>query len=159
MGTNLTEIVDLFLGNIDDYKLNLIYTTSGSITLNTYVEPWLLQSINDFLPVCDQDLTYTSISTTIDGSFTETLTQENKVLLAQIMVIYWLERNIQNNLSFNNYLQDRDFKGFSPANITKSKQDFLNTKREEISQKIVDYSLRKNDWVSWDNQIFSGSTV
>jgi len=153
MGTSLTDIVDLFLSNIDDYKLTSIYTTSGSNALNTFCEPWLLNSIVDFR-CCDQSLTYTPITGSADGSFSLDLSQENKILLSQIMVLYWLERNLQDIRQMNNFIQDHDFKSWSPANTIKSKQDYINVKKEEISQRLNDYAYAKNSWSSWRSQIF-----
>ena len=51
MGTTLTEVSDLFLSAIADYKLDAIYNASGSLVLNTYIEPWLLKSIDNFYQV------------------------------------------------------------------------------------------------------------
>ena len=81
MTTDVSEVNDLFLTLIEDYRINLLYQTSGSSVLNTYLEGWLLYSINDFENICTQSLAYD----TNTQQFAEILTRENILILAQIM--------------------------------------------------------------------------
>jgi len=153
MGTLSSEIFDYFLTNVNDYMLTNIYQTSGSLALDIFLEPWLLNSIVEF-DICDQDLSYTTAGSAIEGSFDETLTSKNKFMLASMMVKYYLAKDIQNLLSMKNILQDRDLKRHSAANNLKAKQDYYIMKCEEINQRLIDYEYKKNDWESWRNQIF-----
>jgi hypothetical protein len=153
MATSLSEVADLFLSRISDWKLDAVFTTSGSLAFGSYVEPWLFDSIVDF-DVCTQDLTYTASTDDVEGVFTETLTLENKVILSQLMVLGWLSNNIQTVLQMQNFITDRDFKTFSAAQNLSARRDLYNTKREEVSQKLVDYGMRHNDWTDWKNQNF-----
>lgn len=151
MGTSADEIFDIFLSLNEDYRLTAIYTTSGSATLNTYLEPWLLFSIDDF-EVCDQSLVYSTVTQT----FTETLTQKNKNMLANIMILYWLQKTVQDIRQMNNFITDRDFKIHSNANNLKEKLNAYNNKRSEISQRLVDYKLRDSTmWDAWGIQDFN----
>lgn len=153
MSTLSSEVFDLFLTNIDDYQITAIYTTSGSLILSQFLEPWLLNSIVEF-DICDQDLSYTVAGSVIEGSFDETLTSKNKFMLATMMVKYYLAKNIQNLLSMKNILQDRDLKRHSAANNLKAKQDYYIMKCEEINQRLIDYEYSNISWESWRNQIF-----
>jgi len=152
MATSATEVFDLFLSLVSDYRLDSLYATSGSVALGNYVEPWLLFSISEFEDICDQSLTYDSTS----GSqmFTETLNQKNINVLSQIMVRYWLTKTVQDILQMNNLIQDHDFSTFSAAQNLREKREYLNMKREEISQLLQDYAYHRNSWSSWKNQIF-----
>lgn len=152
MATKLEEVVDIFMTLQDDYRLQSVFSTSGSAILNTTVEPWLLISIDHFSPYCNQSLDYDTTTQT----FTETLYPKNIRILAQIMVLYWLERVVQNLLQMNNNIQDHDFKTWSQAQNLLAKKEFLNTKREEISQLLIDYGYQNNDWAAWINQDFAG---
>jgi hypothetical protein len=155
MGTSLTEISDLFLSSISDYRLDTIFTTSGSLALNTYVEPWLLKSIQEF-SVSNQSLAYTPTSGSADGFFTESLTLENQIILSQFMELFWHQKGIQDHRALVNITQDHDFKTHSPGNLASVRQGIYNAKREELSQKLIDYSYRHNsNWENWSNQIFS----
>jgi hypothetical protein len=155
MSTDFTQVSDLFLSSIADYKLDTIYNTSGSIALNTYIEPWLLKSIQDF-SVCTQSLAYTPVSGSADGYFTETLTTENQILLSMHMELYWLQKGIQDIRALNNMFGDKDFKPFSPAQNIRERTANYNSKKEELSQRLVNYGLSHNvNWANWNNQIFS----
>jgi hypothetical protein len=154
MATTTSEIMDLFLSAVSDYKLDAIYTASGSLTLNTYCEPWLLKAIQSF-PNCTQSLAYTVISGSSDGQFTEALTSENQIILSQFMELRWLEKGLQDIRALNNFVQDRDFKSFSPSQNIKARTDNYNSKKEELSQRLVDYAVAHNvSWSNWKNGVF-----
>ena len=151
MATLASEVFDLFTSITNDYRFTTIYTSSGSSALNLFLEPWLLFSINDFDSICDQDLTYS----TSTQSFAETLTIKNKLVLAQIMVRYWLQKEVQNIQQLQLHLQDRDFRTHSENQNLKEKLNLYNAKREEISQALVNYKLEDSDmWEQWNLQNF-----
>jgi hypothetical protein len=140
---------------VRDWRLDLIYNTSGSSNLNLSLEPWLLDAIVTFEPISDQSLTYTASGSSIEGYFTETLSLTNKIMLSKIMVKSWLQATVNNILQMDNKITDRDFRTFSAAQNLKAKQDYLNSLKEEISQDMIDYSYKRVDWTSWNNQIFA----
>jgi hypothetical protein len=153
MTTTLSDIGDLFMSSLSDYKLDILFSSSGSYGLNTYIEPYLLKSIMDF-NICTQVLNYTTITSGCDGYFDTDLTNENKIVLSELMQLYWLQKGIQNSLYLGNLLADHDLKVYSPAQTLQARQSNYNAKREEISQRMVDYSYRHNTWGSWNNQIY-----
>ena len=152
-GTTASEINDLFLTKISDYRLDAIFTTSGSAAFTLYLEPWLLDAIVEFEPICDQSLAYT-VSGATEGQFAETLSLENQIMLSKLMVLYWLEKSVKDTLQFSLFLSDHDFKTASAAQNLSSKQSLYNNTREEISQLLNEYSYRKNNWENWQNQIY-----
>ena len=154
MGTLSSTIFDYFLTSVNDYKLTAIYQNSGSLVLDQYMEPWLLNSVIEF-DIADQDLSYTVSSGSSEGYFDADLTNKNIFMLSQIMTKYWLQKNLQDVLQMNNILQDRDFKVYSQANSLKAKQEYYVMKCEEISQRLTNYGYAENDWDNWQNQIFS----
>jgi hypothetical protein len=156
MTTPSSDIVDLFMSRVDDYRLDIVYNTSGSTTLTVYTEPWLMSAIADFENFSDQSLVYTQSSgSATEGYFTEDLNVTNKIMLSRFMTKYWLEKSIKNLIQMQNHVTDRDFKTFSAAQNLKSKQDFYNSLQEELSQAIIDYSYHRNNWTNWNSQIFS----
>jgi len=155
MTTPSSEITDLFLSRIRDYRLDTLFSVSGSTTLVIHTEPWLLNSISDFEDVADQSLAYTVSDGTSEGYFTETLSMKNKLMLAKIMTKHWMAKNVQDVIQFNNVISDRDYKTFSAAQNLKAKQDYYNNLQEEISQDLVNYAYKRASWDSWYNQIFS----
>lgn len=149
MSTSLEDIVDRFMMLQNDYQLLTLYKTSIE-DFNTYLEGWLIFAADEFAEFCTQDLTYSTTTQT----FTETLTQENINILAQLMVKYWLQKQIQNVLQMNNLIQDHDFKTFSQSSNLKAKQDYYAMKVEELSQMLVSYAYRHNNWSDWNSQDF-----
>jgi hypothetical protein len=152
MGTNSSAINDLFTMLVNDYRLDALYQTSGFEAFTTYLEGWLLFSINDFKEYCTQDLTYN----TTTQAFAEDLTIEHQLILARIMTKYWLQKLVQDVLQMNNSIQDHDFKTYSQAQNLKEKRDLLAQKEEEISLILQQYGYKHNDWDSWNLQIFGG---
>jgi len=147
--TSLIDINDLFLTLIDDYRLNKLYEQSVS-NFNTHLEGWLLFAIEDFSGICTQELVYDEST----QEFSVTLTRKHKLILAQIMVKYWLHKEVFNILQMNNMIQDRDYRTFSAAQSLREKQAALAGKEEEISQLLLDYEMSNNDWDNWKNQLF-----
>lgn len=150
MGTSITEVIDLFTMIESDYRLDALYQTSGSDAFNNYIEGWLIYAINEFTPYCKESLVYSTTTQT----FTATLSSNVITILANLMIKYWLQKEVQDIRGMRAYVQDRDFSTHSAAQNLKSKMDFLNSKREELSQLIQDYSLQNVSWQNWNNQIF-----
>jgi len=154
VGTNISEVIDLFTMLQSDYLLDALYQTSGSAAYTNYIEGWLIFAINEFKPYCKEDLTYST--TTQD--FTATLSSNVQTILAQIITKYWLQKEVQNILNMRAHVQDKDFSTHSAAQNLKAKMDLLNVKKEEISQIIMDYAMQNNPWANWENQIFRSTT-
>ena len=157
MGTTSSEIVDLFLSHVDDYRYGIIEQSSGSTVLTIYLEPFLFDAIDTFSDLANQDLTYVeSGSSLVEGYFVQDLNRQNKDILSQLMVKSWLAKNIQNLLQMQNHIDDRDMKTFSPAANLKAKQDFFNSKCEELDRMLTQYSYKNNiNWQDWFNQNFN----
>lgn len=146
-GTTFEEIYDFFMTTIDDYRLTTLFNTSQT-DFNTYLSAWLIQAIPEFTN-CDQSLSYTN------SVFDATLTQKNIDILSLLMKKIWLEKNMDSILAMNNFVKDRDFDFYSPAQNMKARQDRYNMLKEEVSQKLVSYGLNYGtDWAAWFNGEF-----
>lgn len=154
-GTLSSEIFDLFTSRVNDYRLDAIFQTSGSLVFDTYLEPWLLDSIVEFDNYCTQDLTYTSSDGTNEGYFTETLTLEHKIILSRLMVVYWLGKTVKDIIQVSLFLQDHDYKTHSAAQNLTAKQRLYNDTKEEMSQLLIDYSYKNNKWSEWRQQKYA----
>jgi hypothetical protein len=150
MGSPLSSVFDLFLQTISDYRLIELFNTSES-DFENFLEAWLIFSINDF-NICDQSLVFDSTT----KEFSETLTPENMVILAMLMMKYWTQKNVNDVTQFNLHVVDRDFKVSSEAQNLKTKIAHLNNIKEECSQLLNNYGFKKVDWALWLNQEFSG---
>ena len=139
--TTFAEIFDIFATLQTDYRLTNLYNASVT-DYQTALQGWLIPAINDF-DNCDQSLAYSSTT------FTETLTDKNIVMLAKIMKKYWLEKEVDDILQMNLHVTDHDFKIYSEAQNMQAKRLRLMTYKEELSQAMVDYSLKINPWREW----------
>ena len=147
MATDFTDIYDLFLMNIQDYKLNNLYATSTP-NFETYLKGFLIRAIPNFKN-CKTGLDYSGNSFTVDKTLTE------KLILSNLMVQEWFLKEVHNVTQFNILLSDTDFKRYAEANNLKSKADYSNMLREKISQLQTDYGLENVDWEAWSNGNFS----
>jgi len=147
MATSFTEIYDLFLMNIKDYKLDNLYATSTP-NFETYLKGFLIRAIPSFRN-CASGLDYSG------DSFTTTKTLTEKLILSNIMVQEWFLKEVHNVTQFNILLSDTDFKRYAEANNLKSKADYSNMIREKISQLQTDYGLENVNWEAWSNGNFS----
>ena len=156
MGTQASDIFDLFMASVSDFKLDTIFEDSGEAGLNYTLEPWLLFSITDFDGTCNQSLDYTKISDTGtgDGEFTTDLTTKNQVILSLLMLRYWMERQVQDVMQMNNFIQDHDFKRYSEANNLRAKSEYLRQITERLNTRLVEYGYDNNSWSNWKNQSF-----
>ena len=153
MTTSADTITDLFMMRIqNDYTLNNIYSTSGSIVLTNFTEPFLLDAIDLFNPVSEESLTYTEGTASAVGYFTADLSREAKNILSKIMVLSWVQRQVANLLAMSRYVVDRDFRVSAP--MLPSLQNYSILKTEEIDKLLNDYAYRNLDWDNWYNQLF-----
>jgi hypothetical protein len=149
-GTPLSEVYDLFMQQISDYRLTTLLETS-EYDFETFLQSWLIFSINEF-SVCTQSLVF-------DGTtriFTETLTSKNKVTLATLMMKYWLQKLVNDVTQLQLHVTDRDFKVASEAMNLKEKSAYLITIKEQCSQLLNDYAYGNVDWTNWYVQNYSG---
>jgi hypothetical protein len=150
MGTSLSEVYDFFMMTVTDYRLTDLFNLSVP-DFEDYLQAWLDYAIVDFY-VCDQDLNYDDIA----KEFPAVLSRDNKVILATLMMKYWLQKAVNDVTQFNLHITDRDFKVASEAQNLREKTNHLNMVKEQCSQLLQDYAYKKNDWTDWYNQEFRG---
>lgn len=148
-GTPLSEVYDLFMQTVTDYRLIDLFNTSEP-DFENYLQSWLEFSIADFKD-CNQDLNFDDNA----KLFPVVLTRENKIILATLMMKYWMQKNVNDITQMNLHVTDRDFKIASESANLKEKISALNVIKEQCSQLLVDYGYRNNNWSSWFNQQFS----
>jgi len=143
--TTFVDIYDLFLQLINDYRLTALYNSdveNSTTDLDTLLESWMILAIPDF-DICEQDL---EDRTDANHTFDIELTTENKTILAQIMVKYWLSKEVNDILQMRLKIQDKDFHTYSENLNLREKAAWLSKVKEEISQRLVDYGYKYFDW-------------
>lgn len=151
MATALSDVYDMFMQTCADYRLVSLLDTSET-AFEDYVEAWLKFSIVEFSPICDQSLSYDPNAKT----FSATLTLENVVVLATLMMKYWLQKNINDITQMNLHIGDRDFKVPSEASNLREKRVAFIHVQEQCSQLLQDYAYKRNPWTNWFAQDFAG---
>lgn len=152
VNTSFSEIYDLFVRTITDYKINQ-YFRLGEASLETYLEPYLRFSVVKFDNACE-----TSLSDSLDlvaKEFTRELREKEKVIIAHLMIEPWF-RPVENDLiDIEMGLSTTDFKRYSEAQHIKEMRDKMQVIREENSQLLADYQLSDGvDWKEWQNGNF-----
>lgn len=150
MGTSITKVFDLFMQQGEDYRLIELFNTSET-DFENYLQAWLEFSIADF-GVCDQDLNFDEYT----KEFPSVLSRQNKIVLATLMMKYWLQKNVNDITQMNLHVTDRDFKVGSEAQNLREKSTHLNMVKEQCSQLLVDYAYQRVGWTDWFSQDFTG---
>jgi hypothetical protein len=148
--TYVSEVYDLFMQLVNDYRLIDLFNTSEP-DFENYLQAWLEYSIAEF-SICDQALDYDEET----GLFTVILTRENKIILATLMMKYWLQKNVNDITQMNLHVTDRDFKVASESMNLREKASYLNVIKEQCSQLLQDYGYKRVTWDEWRNQEFGG---
>lgn len=148
--TSLSEVYDLFMQTVTDYRLNELFNISES-DFENYLQSWLEFAIADFY-VCDQDLNFDDNT----KEFPVILSRDNKVILATLMMKYWMQKNVNDITQMNLHIMDRDFKVASEAQNLREKVNALNVVKEQCSQILQDYSYRRVNWSDWFSGNYAG---
>ncbi len=141
MATPYSEVFDLFLTSIQDYRINRLYEKSVE-DMENYLMSFLIKAIVNFRK-CKTDLEDRDDTNKV---FNQTLSTDEKVILSNLMIVEWLTKEVNDILSLKNFLQDTDFKTYSQANNLKEKRELLTTMKEMVDKQIVQYSYNNFDW-------------
>ena len=141
MATPYSEVFNLFLASIQDYRINRLYEQSVE-DMENYLIPFLIKAITNFKK-CKTDLEDRDDENRI---FNQTLSTDEKVILSNLMMVEWLTKEVNDILQMRLYLQDTDFKTYSQANNLREKRELLTTMKEMVDKQIVQYSYNNFDW-------------
>ena len=145
MSSLYSEIYNMFLSDIKDDSF-LDFTESER---DDILHGLLLKAITRF-KACEKDLNdrvepvsedESETGEAIEGKFNETLTEEEKLILATIMRKYWLNDKIYNLELLQQRMTTKDFKLTSQAEHLLRLTVLAQELDKEISRMIVDYTL------------------
>jgi hypothetical protein len=148
MATKFSDIVDVALTTVQDYKLDNIYQTSPD-DFATITNAFLLRGLPTFYK-CKTPLTYDLDA----GEFTNDLSIFEISILADLWVYQWFEWHVQKVTQFENSMTPNDFKHHSKAENLKQKSEYLDKIREKYSQKITNYCEQTANWTAMANGDF-----
>jgi len=146
--TLASEIYDLFLMQITDYRLTTLFNTSEE-DFETYLEAWLIFAFTEF-SLAGASFIYDPET----HSFDRTLTLEEKTIMATLMSKQWLSKMVNDITQMNLHITDRDFRVASEAMNLREKSNYLIAVKETCSQMLSDYGYKNNKWSDWFSQVF-----
>jgi hypothetical protein len=149
--TPFDNIYDLFLVEIQDYNINAL-SLSSPTNFKIYLQGFLIKAIPDF-DNCVQDL-QNNYDTTLN-QFNLALTLTEQTILANLMTIKWLNKQINNVTQFNLLLNDTDFKRYSEAQNLTAKVSHRDRLREIVDHDMLKYSLKNTNWTNWQNGVYT----
>jgi len=141
MATPYSEVFNLFLASIQDYRINRLYEQSVE-EMENYLMPFLIKAITNFRK-CKTDLEDRDDTNKV---FNQTLSTDEKVILSNLMIVEWLTKEVNDILGMKLFLQDTDFKTYSQSQNLKEKRELLTTMKEMVDKQIVQYSYNNFDW-------------
>ena len=141
MATPYSEVFDLFLTSIQDYRINRLYEKSVE-DMENYLMSFLIKAITNFRK-CKTDLEDRDDTNKV---FNQTLSTDEKVILSNLMIVEWLTKEVNDILGMKLFLQDTDSKTYSQSQNLKEKRELLTTMKEMVDKQIVQYSYNNFDW-------------
>lgn len=144
--TTFKDIFKLFLDEIsNDYRLKKLFQFDEEMA-ESMLKSWLTKAIVYFYD-CKQDLE-NNISDEED-SFTIKLTLTEKVILADFMIINWLEWETNNITQMNLSLQDNDFNTHAASQNLSAKLEYMDRYREKVYHLISEYTKQGMSIKDW----------
>ena len=151
MATPYSDVYDLFLQRIKDWRLDSFYNTDPT-GFKTYLKGFLVLAVPYYEEVCQQSLARDDSAETFD----EDLTDANKEILSMGMAIAWLEKSVQDVRQMELHIADKDFKTYSEAQNLRAKEERLEVLREQYSQRVTETAWYGYDMTNWLAGNFSG---
>lgn len=137
--TDFTLIYDKFLSKIEDYG----YAQMSEEDANEHFRKYLSSAITKFQYVCRKDLNLTT-----DKGFIESLDEDEINILASWMAVFHIEGNMITEENMRNFLNSRDYRQYSSANLLKVLIDTRNEFKLSVQQMMTDYDFNrfKQQW-------------
>lgn len=141
--TEFSEIYHIFLNSIQDYHLKNLFQENIEFA-EDMLQTFLMKAIVNFYN-CDKIKNVDTIS----GEFNCELTIEEKHILANFMLLSWLDYNINDITQMEINLNDSDFKHYSEEKNLEKKVEYANKLREITMQSMTIYGLHNTDFKQW----------
>lgn len=137
--TDFTLIYDKFLSKVEDYG----YAEMSEEDANAHFRKYLSSAITQFRQVCRKDLELVTKT-----GFIEELDNSEIEILASWMVVQHIEGNMVTEENMRNFLNSRDYRQYSSANLLKVLIDTKDAFKVEVQRMMIDYDLYnfKSKW-------------
>lgn len=137
--TDFTVIYGKFLSKIEDYG----YAQLSKEDADDHFRKYLSSAIVQFRRICRKDL-----SLTTKTGFIEDLEESEIEILASWMVVSHIEGNMVTEENMRNFLNSRDYRQYSSANLLKVLIETKDTFKIQVQRMMADYDLYyfMRDW-------------
>lgn len=142
MATPYSDIYDLALMSIQDYVLDK-FAEEDEENFSLYLQGFLIRAIPKFNN-CLKDLSNRSDD---EGSFNIDLDDMEKDILADWLVIMYLDKEIFDRRQITGMMQNKnEAHRYSEANLLREKEELRSKKYERVRNSQRDYSIMHTDW-------------
>lgn len=142
--TTFSDIYHIFLNSIKDYQIKALFNEDISVA-EDLLETFLMRAIPKFRN-CQKDIRDVDM---VNKSFRECLTIEEKEILAELMLLSWMDYVVNDITQMNLSLSDTDYKHFSEERNLREKSMYTDRLREKTSQEMVEYGLHITPFSEW----------
>lgn len=139
--TPFINIYERFSTKIQDYMLDELFRESID-TYEDYIFSFLKSSIAKFTH-CRKNL---SDRNEDSKCFNIILSELEEEILAEMMKVEWMDKEVNNVLEMRLALNNSDFKRYAESNNLKAKMDLRDNIQERVNNLIVQYSYSSYEW-------------
>lgn len=144
--TKFVDIYKIFLNTIsNDYRIKKMFEKDENVA-EDMLFTWLLKAVTYFTD-CSKDLE--NNLDTDNKIFDVDLTLKEQVILADLMILVWMDWNINNITQMNLSLQDSDFNRHAETQNLRGKVATANEWRERVYHEISEYTKSEIPIAQW----------
>lgn len=144
--TNFSDIYNLFLNSLsNDYQLKKLFVDSPEVA-EDLLQTWLIQAIAKF---SDCQINLEENIDLSNQKFLDSLSLTEQVILSDLMVLNWIEYQINNITQMKLSVQDRDFKTHAEERNLSGKVEYHDKWREKVYHEISEYTKKQYPISSW----------
>lgn len=142
--TTYLDVIELALHILHDYRLDDAIVKEETSTLIGVFTPYIkfaageLEDFDVDFSIADRDNT--------THEFNSELTDGQQLVVAKLMVIGYLTREVNDIMQMQLHLQTGDFKTFAERNNLEGKMNLVNVLKEEINYKITKSGWKAYEW-------------
>jgi len=144
MATVYSDIFDLFLQSVQDYNIDNLIVSSTPLA-ETFMTGFLVKAIPNFQG-CLKDLDDRNDST---KTFNITLDSNEKVILSNLMVVEWWQRQIHDIRQISLHINVAEAKHYAESQNLKEKVVAMLAVQDLVERQITKYQYGNLDLGQW----------
>lgn len=142
--TKISDIYKMFLLTIQDYRIKKMFIDTPEVA-DDLMQNFLIDAVSKFIN-CSKQINELDFK---NDTFLCELDTQEKTIIKDLMVIAWMNWNVNDITQMNWALNDNDFKHFSEEKNLREKSEYADRLREKVSQDMVNYGLSHTPFKEW----------